>query len=74
MKLEKGVADLSNLFLDRIPPALMKWKHSIIKELNLTNNLLNSIPIHFRHIEKVTTRGNPLLCFPATLRKAKWSK
>ena len=74
LELEKGVADMSNLFLENLPQTLIDWKGGLIRELDLRNNRLNLLPSSLRHIEKVHLSGNPLLCLPQHLRAARWSK
>jgi hypothetical protein len=74
LEQEKGIANFSNLLLERLPAGLLEWNGSLIKELDIRHNRLNLLPASLRHIEKVHVEGNPLLCFPIALRTAKWPK
>ena len=79
LKQAKGIAEFQGMSLRKLPDALLEWNDNYplnkIKELNISNNFLNFLPIQLRNIEKVIYTHNPLLCYPPQIRtNFKWIK
>jgi predicted NACHT family NTPase len=75
LEYENGVANLSNNNFETIPDVIIDWvKEGIIKEINLDNNKLNSIPKDFTNLRNVTVLGNPLQSIPVEFHSDKWKK
>jgi len=75
LELDNGVANFSDCNLQSIPIGLMILvEQGIVKDLNLSQNMLQSIPVQLRTVRKVNVLQNPLQTIPADIRKAKWSK
>ena len=75
LEYESGVVNFENCGIKVIPISILAWlvQHSP-KELNLSNNKLESLPVELRHLKKVILSGNPLQSLPQILHDMKWPK
>lgn len=75
LELDNGYLNCSDCSLELIPDEILRWaQQGVLKELNLSQNMLQAIPVGLRHVKKVTVYQNPLQTIPAEIRFSKWSK
>ena len=61
--------------LEQVPAEILPWaEQGYIKELILSENMLQALPVPLRHVKKVDTHQNPLQSIPIDIRHGKWSK
>ena len=75
MELEGGIANFSDCNLEKLPDEVFKWiEAGLLKELNISGNMFQALPVELRHVKKVEVLRNPLQTIPVDIRSAKWAK
>lgn len=75
LELEGGILNFSDCSLETVPDEVILWaEQGFLKELNLSQNMLQALPVSLRHVKKVMVNQNPLQTIPAEIRFSKWSK
>jgi hypothetical protein len=75
LELENGVINFSGCNLEKLPSEIFTWiEAGLVKELNISENMFQSLPIELRHVKKVNAAQNPLQTIPVDIRRGKWLK